>query len=84
MNDKENKKKDRTVLIAGINITILIGYTVWIRAIEGNNNALALGLLIIFHIILCIIISPFIYSKGFLLSALLVLLVGFSTCYLVY
>jgi len=30
------------------------------------------------------LISPFIYAKGFLLSALAVLLIGFSTCYLAY
>lgn len=84
MSDQENKKKDRTMLIAGVNIVILIVYTTWIRATGDNDGALTLGVILILHIILCVIISLFIYSKGFLLSALLVLLVGISTCYFVY
>jgi len=84
MNDKENKKKDRTILIADINLAILIGYTIWIRVTAGNDRVLSLGVLLILQITLCVIISPFVYSKGFLLSALLVLLVGFSTCYFIY
>jgi len=84
MSDKENQKKDRTMFVVGTNLAILIGYAVWTRATGGNDGALSFGLLLIFHIVLCMIISPFIYSKGFLLSALVILLVGFSTCYFVY
>ena len=84
MSDRENQKKDKTMSIAGINLGIMFFYTVVIRASLGMGGAMLLAVIIAFHIIICLLISPFIYAKGFLMSALAVLLIGFSTCYLAY
>jgi hypothetical protein len=85
MNNTENQKKDGSMLIVAINVIIMIAYTLYIRMTDSSGNGIiALGFLLFMHITLCIIISPFKFSKGFLLSALAVLLIGFSTCYLAY
>lgn len=84
MSNTENQNKDKTMLIAGINIAIMLVYTLLIRIFGGQYGALGLALVIAVHFVICLLISPFIYSKGFLLSALGVLLIGFSTCYLAY
>lgn len=85
MSNTDDKKKDRTMLIVAINVIIMIAYTLYIRLSDhGGDGAIVLGFLMLMHITLCILISPFKFSKGFLLSALAVLLIGFSTCYLAY
>ncbi len=85
MSNTDNKKKDGTMLIVAINIIIMIAYTLYIRLSDhGGDGAIVLGFLMLMHIALCLIISPFKFSKGFVLSALAVLLIGFSTCYLAY
>jgi hypothetical protein len=73
------------MLIVAINVIIMIAYTLYIRLTDrGGDGAIVLGFLMLMHITLCIIISSFKFSKGFILSALAVLLIGFSTCYLAY
>jgi hypothetical protein len=84
MNHQQNQKKDRTMRIVGINVIVLIGYTLWARISAGNDGALMLAFLIAIHFFICLLIAPFVYSRGFVLSALAVLLIGFSTCYLAY
>ena len=85
MSNTENQKKDRTMLIVAINVIIMIAYTLYIRMTDrGGDGIIVLALLLLVHITLCMIISPFKFSKGFVLSALAVLLIGFSTCYLAY
>jgi hypothetical protein len=84
MSDKENKKDDKTMLVAGVNLGIMFFYTIVIRATGGTDGALLLAFIIGFHFIICLLTSPFIHTKGFLLGALAVLLIGFSTCFLAY
>jgi len=85
MTEIKQPKKDKTMLIVGINVIIMIMYTLLMRfSAENTEDIIVLAFLLAVHIILCLIISPFIYSKGFLLSALTILLIGFSTCYAIF
>jgi hypothetical protein len=85
MSDIEKGKKDRTTLIVAINVIIMIVYTLITRiAGIGLGYSFVLALLLGLHIVVCLVISPFIYSKAFLLSALALLLIGFSTCYIAF
>ena len=83
--------------IIGINLAILLGYTIIIQLIaqiNGNNQYQSLFVLIvtmyamIAHIGIHFLIAIFYFFKDdgdtgkvFLLSSLIVLLVGFSTCW---
>jgi hypothetical protein len=81
MSNTENQKKDRTMLVVAINIIIMIAYTLYIRMTDrGGDGMIVLAFLLLMHITICMIISPFKFSKGLILSALAVLLIRFSTC----
>jgi hypothetical protein len=85
MNDTPSQKKDKAMLIVAINVAVMIAYTLYIRITDsGGNGVIVLAFIMAIHVLLCLIISPFKFSKGFVLSALAVLLIGFSTCYLAY
>jgi len=80
--------------IAGINLAVLLIYSLLIRlANRGNANDGALGIMIMsafvigFHVVICLIVAAVTYggkhgesAKAWLLSSGIVLLVGFSTC----
>ena len=84
MSDEMNNKKDKTMMIVGVNLIIMISYTLIVRTTLGLDGAFLLALMLAFHFILCLLIAPFIHGKAFVLSSLAVLLIGFSTCYLAY
>lgn len=85
MNDTPSQKKDKAMLIVAINVAVMIAYTLYTRITDrGGNGVIVIAFIMAIHVLLCLIISPFKFSKGFVLSALAVLLIGFSTCYLAY
>jgi hypothetical protein len=72
--------------IAGINLAILIIYTLLIGA--DGYNVLGLAAVIALHILALLVIALLCFfngfrgeAKSFLLSSLLVLLIGFSACF---
>jgi hypothetical protein len=80
--------------IAGINLAVLIAYSVLIRALNGGgSHGGAMGILLMsavvvgFHVLICLIVTAATYTdksrelgRAWLLSSGIVLLVGFSTC----
>ena len=75
---------NKSMLIAGINLGVLAAYTIFLRI--NNQELIILGeaFLIAIQIVICLITAIFVYRKAFLLSALLVLLIGLSTCFAVF
>lgn len=82
--NKESLNKN--MVVVAINLGLLIGYTIYIRVTSTNGESvIELAVIIAMHFILCLFLALIPkYSKGFLLSALAVVLVGFSTCWLAY
>ena len=80
--------------IAGINILVILAYSALIRLLsvkEGRVDGLGMMILSAFavggHVLICLLVAGVYYSdkkkdlgKAWLLSAGIVLLVGFSTC----
>jgi hypothetical protein len=72
-------------LIAGINVAVLVAYIIYFRFVDhGQYNIIGVAFLIAIQVALCLILAIFTYHKEFLLSAALVLLIGFSTCWLAF
>lgn len=70
--------------IVGLNILITVLYVIAVRIHATRTNAeevLMLVFIIPFHVLICLFVAFFYRSQEFILSALVVLLVGFSTCY---
>jgi hypothetical protein len=76
---KNNNIKTHDVII-GINMLILIIYTIALRVNHNEYDFIGDAMLIAMHVVLCLIISIFTNTKAFLLSAGLVLVIGFATC----
>jgi hypothetical protein len=84
MTDKQKANKNMTIV--AINMALLIAYTLLIRIYGGGGEGVIfLAFIIAMHFALCLLLAiiPNL-GKGFLLSALAVLLIGFSTCYVAY
>ncbi|MBB5397952.1 hypothetical protein [Mucilaginibacter sp. AK015] len=62
---------------------ILIVYTIALRIGHDNYNFILDAMLIALQVVLCLIIAIFTNARAFLLSAGLVLLIGFATCFAV-
>ncbi len=85
MEEIEEPSEKQSMVIAGLNIAVLIGYTIYLGFIDhGQYKSIGLAFLIAIHVALCLILAIFIYHKEFLLSAGLVLIIGFSTCVLAF
>ena len=89
----EEEKSNRNIIVVAINIAILVAYTLLIRLTNTDDESIiAVAFFIAFQFLLgavigiiCAAIVPARkYMNGFLLSALAVVLIGFSTCYLAY
>ena len=84
MEKTENPVTKLRLVIIVINILVLIGYTIYFDvADKGEYNFIAVAILNAIQFIICLITAIFIYRKEFLLSAALVVLIGFSTCVMV-
>jgi len=77
--------KNRSMLILAINIIIMVTYTLYTRyEMQGELNIILNAFLVGIHFITCLVLAIFVFRREFLLSALFVLLVGFSTCWAVF
>ena len=81
-----NPHANRNMIIVAINVGILIGYTIYTRMTSSDDESIiGLAFLIAGHFVLCMFLAIFPnYTKAFLLSALAVVLIGFSTCFMAY
>lgn len=93
--NNQNKKASvsmATTYIAGINLLILVFYTIYLkRSDSGETIILGMAFIIAGQVILNLLVGVILLSfsklanfgKACLLSALAVLLIGFSTCFMV-
>ena len=82
--EEPNRDKTSPMRIVGINLGIMFVYTLTLRILSKNEGVFLVMFLLAAHFIICLFIAPFINGKAFLLSALAVLLIGFSTCFIAY
>jgi len=78
--ETEPKKPDANYIVVGINLLIMVVYTAYCRHDSGEMTILSDAFFIAVQVVLCLILCIFMFRKAFLLSAVLVLLVGFSSC----
>jgi len=81
----EENTPNTKITIVAINLAILIAYTIYFRTSSTDSltiilEAVAIGI----HVITCLLLAIVVYRKEFLLSALVVLLIGFSSCWMVF
>lgn len=91
-NRKVNSSQRIMAYVIGANLLLLVIYTVWLKTSATNSDAIIyLAFLITVHFLFNIILGVVFlisertanYGRACLLSALTVLLIGFSTCYFV-
>lgn len=84
----EKQKKapvSNKMMVVGINLAILAAYTIFFRWVVNEELIILAEAVVIFlHVILCLILAIFALRKEFLFSALVVLLIGFSSCWVVF
>jgi hypothetical protein len=81
----EKKDSNSKMIVVGINLLILIAYTIYFRWLAYEELIiLAEAVFIFVHVVLCLILAIFVLRKEFLFSALVVLLIGFSSCWVVF
>lgn len=72
------------VLIYGGNLLLLIGYNVYCRSNydQGLDFVIGYAVLIGLHLFVCLLLAAIFdkFRRAFVLSAIVVLLIGFSTC----
>jgi len=79
-NSAKEKKRNNGAAIIGYNILALVIYTLLFK-LTGDSGALVLDAFVLFlHVVFCIGMSIGKRSGWWLLSSLLVLVIGFSTC----
>ncbi|PJJ84616.1 hypothetical protein [Mucilaginibacter auburnensis] len=83
-NNNRAAKKDWTMWIVGINLVVMIIYTILFRQTEENYPMWGTAFFMMVQIVICLLTAIFFKRKAFLLSALAVLLIGFSTCWIAY
>lgn len=69
------------IAIVGYNLLGLVLYTLMLK-LAGSGGFFLDAFILFFHVLVCIIMAASLRSWPWLLSALLVLIVGFSTCYM--
>jgi len=83
--EMEKSKLTEKMVVVAINLAILVAYTVYFKTSSKDAlNILVDAFAIGFHVIGCLILATFVYRKEFLLSALVILLIGFSSCWVVF
>lgn len=83
-NNIPEAKKDWTMTIVAINLALMVIYTIVFRLSKDTYSIIGVAFFIAIQIIICLLTAIFFQPKGFLLSALAVLLIGFSTCWIAY
>ncbi len=66
--------------IVGINLAVLAVYTLLLKLTAADGGFILDAFLLVLHVLTCIIMSIIKKSGSWLLSAFLVLAIGFSTC----
>jgi hypothetical protein len=79
------KGSPEKIIIVAINLALLVAYTIYFKTSSKDSlniilEAVAIGL----HVITCLLLAIVVYRKEFLLSALVILLIGFSSCWMVF
>ena len=83
--EMEKSGSPEKIIIVAINLAILVAYTIYFKTSSKDSltiipEAFAIG----FHVIACILLAIVVYRKELLLSALVILLIGFSSCWMVF
>ena len=83
--EMEKSRSAEKIIIVAINLAILTAYTVYFKTSSTDSltillEAIAIGI----HFITCLLLAIVVYRKEFLLSALVILLIGFSSCWIVF
>jgi len=83
--EMEKSGSPEKIIIVAINLAILVAYTIYFKRSSKDSliiisQAIAIG----FHVIACLLLAIVVYRKEFLLSALVILLIGFSSCWIVF
>ena len=83
--EMEKKRSPEKIIIVAINLAILVAYTIYFKTSSKDSltiilEAIAIGI----HVITCILLAIVVYRKELLLSALVILLIGFSSCWVVF
>lgn len=85
MEAQKGNRGNNKMIVAGINLLILMAYTVYFRKFAYEELIiLAEAISIFIHVLLCLVLAIFVLRKEFLFSALIVLLIGFSSCWIVF
>jgi hypothetical protein len=85
MDNSDRSWNSRKIFVVAINMAVMIAYTLYTRYVEsGELNIILNAFFVGIHAVLCLILAIFVWRKEFLLSALLVLLIGFSTCWVIF
>ena len=86
IDEKQKPEQDQKIIIIGINLAVLAAYTIYNSFHRDHDGYIVIGeaFLIAIQIIICLITAIFVCRKEFLLSALVVLLIGFSSCWVVF
>lgn len=77
--EKPGAKPTTGMRLVGINLGVLVGYTV-ICAVAGDSGLILDAFIIAIHVIICIGMAAAARRWAWLLSGLIVLIIGFSTC----
>ena len=91
LNDMEELQKqapepNRKMIIAGINLAVLVAYTIYFWAFDHESLIIfAEAGAIVIQLIICLILAIFVYRKAFLFSAaLLAFALMFFVCFSIY
>ena len=77
-------KKDWTMRVVAINLALMFIYTIAFKVTGGQYSIFAMAFFLAGQVIICLLTAIFFKPRAFLLSALAVLLIGFSTCWIAY
>ena len=85
--EEQNDKKNQNYKIVGVNLLAVVVYSLLCRVAGGSDGWTVLMLIIPAHVLFCLILGfdrllrrIKIQSAMWFLSALMVLIIGFSTC----
>jgi hypothetical protein len=77
--EQPNKKPANDMTIVGYNILAFVGYTL-IFKLMGEDGFIFEGIILVIHVLICIIAAIVNRNWFWVLSALIVLVIGVSSC----